>query len=128
LAMDREITVTVPVHISGEPKGVKLQGGMLDFITREIEVQCLPANIPERIEIDVTELNLHDAIRLRDLPPNPKWKALNEPETMLVHVVLPKAEEAAATTDADAAAATPTSEPEVIKKGKTDKEGEEPKR
>ena len=128
LAMDREITVTVPVHISGEPKGVKLQGGMLDFVTREIEVQCLPANIPERIEIDVTELNLHDAIRLRDLPPNPKLKALNEPETMLVHVVLPKAEEAAATADADAAAATPTSEPEVIKKGKTDKEGEEPKK
>jgi large subunit ribosomal protein L25 len=127
LAMDREITVTVPIHIKGEPKGVKLQGGMLDFITREVEVQCLPANIPERIEIDVTELNLHDAVRLRDLPPNPKWKALNEPETMLVHVVLPKAEEAA-TADADAAAATPTSEPEVIKKGKTDKEGEEPKK
>jgi large subunit ribosomal protein L25 len=128
LAMDREITVTVPVHISGEPKGVKLQGGMLDFVTREIEVQCLPANIPERIEIDVTELNLHDAIRLRDLPADPKWKALNEPDTMLVHVVLPKAEEAAATADADAAAATPTSEPEVIKKGKTDKEGDEPKK
>jgi len=128
LAMDREITVTVPIHINGEPKGVKLQGGMLDFVTREVEVQCLPANIPERIEIDVTELNLHDAIRLRDLPVNPKWKVLDEPETMLVHVVLPKAEEAAATADADAAAAAPTSEPEVIKKGKTDKEAEEPKK
>jgi large subunit ribosomal protein L25 len=87
----------------------------------------LPADIPERIEIDVTELNLHDAVRLRDLPPNPKWKALNEPETMLVHVVLPKAEESA-TADAEAAAATPSTEPEVIKKGKTDKEGEEPKK
>ena len=128
LAMDREITVTVPIHINGEPKGVKLQGGMLDFVTREVEVQCLPANIPERIEIDVTELNLHDSIRLRDLPVNPKWTSLTEPETMLVHVVLPKAEEAAATADADAAAATPSSEPEVIKKGKTDKEGEEPKK
>jgi large subunit ribosomal protein L25 len=127
LAMDREITVTVPIHIKGESKGVKLQGGMLDFVTREVEVQCLPANIPERIEIDVTELGLHDAIRLRDLPVDPKWKALNEPETMLVHVVLPKAEESA-TADADAAAATPSSEPEVIKKGKTDKEGEEPKK
>jgi len=127
LAMDREITVTVPIHIKGESKGVKLQGGMLDFVTREVEVQCLPANIPERIEIDVTELGLHDAIRLRDLPVNPKWKALNEPETMLVHIVLPKAEEAA-TAEADAAVATPSSEPEVIKKGKTDKEGEEPKK
>jgi large subunit ribosomal protein L25 len=127
LAMDREITVTVPIHLKGEPKGVKLQGGMHDFVTREVEVQCLPADIPERIEIDVTELNLHDAVRLRDLPPNPKWKALNEPETMLVHVVLPKAEESA-TADAEAAAATPSTEPEVIKKGKTDKEGEEPKK
>jgi large subunit ribosomal protein L25 len=126
LAMDREITVTVPVHIKGESKGVKLQGGMLDFITREVQVLCLPANIPERIEIDVTELALHDAIRLRDLPPNPNWKALSEPETMLVHIILPKAEEAA-TADADAAAA-PTAEPEVAKKGKTDKEGEEPKK
>jgi large subunit ribosomal protein L25 len=127
LAMDREITVTVPIYIKGESKGVKLQGGMLDFVTREVEVECLPANIPERIEIDVTELGLHDAIRLRDLPVDPNWKALNEPETMLVHIVLPKAEEAA-TADAEAAAATPSSEPEVIKKGKTDKEGEEPKK
>lgn len=126
LAMDREITVTVPVHINGESKGVKLQGGMLDFVTREVQVTCLPANIPERIEIDVTELALHEAIRLRDLPPNPKWKALSEPETMLVHIILPKAEEAA-TADADAATAA-AAEPEVAKKGKTDKEGEEPKK
>jgi len=130
LAMDREITVTVPIHVKGEPKGVKLEGGMLDFVTREVQVQCLPANIPERIEIDVTELALHQSIRLRDLPANPKWKALNEPETMLVHVVMPKAEEAAATPEADAAVAatTPAAEPEVIKKGKTEKEGEEPKK
>jgi large subunit ribosomal protein L25 len=128
LAMDREITVTVPLQIRGEPKGVKLQGGMLDFVTREVEVQCLPANIPERIEIDVAELNLHDSIRLRDLPPNPNWKALNEPDTMLVHVVLPKAEEAAATAEAETTAAAGSTEPEVIKKGKTDKEGEEPKK
>ncbi|NOT27486.1 MAG: 50S ribosomal protein L25, partial [Acidobacteria bacterium] len=76
---------------------------------------------------DVTELTLHDSIRLRDLPENPKWKALNAPDTMLVHVVLPKAEEAAATADADATAAA-GAEPEVLKKGKTDKEGEEPKK
>jgi large subunit ribosomal protein L25 len=127
LAMDREITVTVPVHIKGEAKGVKLQGGMLDFVTREVEVMCLPANIPERIEIDVTDLALHDAIRLRDLPANQKWTALSEPETMLVHIVLPKAEEAAATTEEAATTATAAAEPEVIKKGKTDKD-EEPKK
>jgi large subunit ribosomal protein L25 len=130
LAMDRAITVTVPIAVRGEAAGVKQQGGLLDFVTREIEVQCLPTDIPERIEIDVTELMLHQAVRLRDLPQNPKWKALNDPDTMIVHVVVPKAEEAAATPEAEAAAtaaaaATPT-EPEVIKKGKVEKEGEEP--
>src|SRR5688572_28234196 len=114
LAMDRAITVTVPVLIIGEPKGAKLQGGMLDFVTREVQVQCLPADIPEHIDIDVSELMLHQAVRLRDLPENPKWKTLNDPETMLVHVVLPKVEEVAATPEAEAAAAAPAvAEPEV---------------
>jgi large subunit ribosomal protein L25 len=130
LAMDRAITVTVPIAVRGEAAGVKQQGGLLDFVTREIEVQCLPTDIPERIEVDVSELMLHQAVRLRDLPQNPKWKALNDPDTMIVHVVVPKAEEAAATPEAEAAAAAaaaavPT-EPEVIKKGKVEKEGEEP--
>jgi large subunit ribosomal protein L25 len=127
LAMDRAITVTVPILIIGEPKGAKLQGGMLDFVTRELQVQCLPADIPEHIDVDVSELMLHQAVRLRDLPENPKWKALNEPDTMLVHVVLPKAEEVAAPAEGEAAAAAvpgAAAEPEVIKKGKTDKEEE----
>ena len=93
LAMDRAITVTVPVHVKGEPRGVKQDGGILDFVTRSIEVQCLPADIPESIDLDVSELGLHQAIRLKDVPANPKWKALNDPDTMLVHVVMPKAEE-----------------------------------
>ena len=127
LAMDRAITVTVPIAVRGEPTGVKQQGGLLDFVTREIEVQCLPTDIPEQIDVDVSELMLHQAIRLRDLPQSPKWKPLNDPDTMLVHVVVPKAEEAAAATpeaEAAAAAAAPA-EPEVIKKGKVEKEGEE---
>jgi large subunit ribosomal protein L25 len=128
LAMDRAITVTVPISVRGEAAGVKQQGGLLDFVTREIQVQCLPTDIPERIDIDVSELMLHQAIRLRDVPPNPRWKPLNDPDTMIVHVVVPKAEEAAAATpeaEAAAAAAAPA-EPEVIKKGKVEKEGEEP--
>ena len=129
LAMDKVITVTVPILVKGEPQGVKQQGGMLDFVTREVQVQCLPTDIPENITIDVSELMLHQAVRLKDLPENPKWKALNEPETMLVHVVMPKAEESAATAEGEAAAAAPVAgapaEPEVIKKGKTDKEEEE---
>ena len=126
LAMDRAITVTVPILIKGEPKGAKLQGGVLDFVTREVQVQCLPADIPEHIDIDVSELMLHQAVRLRDLPEHPKWKSLNEPDTMLVHVVMPKIEEVAATPEAEAAAAPAAVEPEVIKKGKVEKEGEEP--
>jgi len=125
LAMDRAIIVTVPIHIEGEAKGVKLEGGMIDFITREVQVECLPTDIPERIDVDVSELMLHQSIRLRDLPDNPKWKMLSEPDTMLVHIVLPKAEEAAAA-DADAVVAPGEAEPEVAKKGKTEKDGDEP--
>ena len=126
LAMDKAITVTVPVLVKGTPEGVKVQGGMLDFVTRELQVQCLPKDIPEHVDIDVSGLMLHQAIRLRDIPENPKWKALNDPDTMLVHVVLPKAEEVAAPAEGEAAAAAPAAaaEPEVIKKGKTDKEEE----
>ena len=65
--MDRKLTVTVPIHVKGEAKGVKQQGGVLDFVTREIEVECLPADIPEHIEVDVTELMLNQGIRVRDI-------------------------------------------------------------
>jgi large subunit ribosomal protein L25 len=125
LAMDKVITVTVPILVKGEPMGVKQQGGLLDFVTREIQVQCLPTDIPEHIDIDVSELMLHQAVRLRDLPESPKWKPLNEPDTMLVHVVMPKAEVAAEATAPEVAVAAAPAEPEVIKKGKTEKEGEE---
>jgi large subunit ribosomal protein L25 len=127
LAMDRAITVTVPIAVKGESKGVKQQGGLLDFVTRELEVECLPTDIPEHIDVDVTELMLHQAIRLRDLPENPKWKPMNDPDTMIVHIVMPKAEEVeAAPAEGEAAApAAAAAEPEVIKKGKTEKEGEE---
>jgi len=126
LAMDKAITVTVPIEVKGEPKGVKLQGGLLDFVTRDIQVQCLPTDIPEHIDVDVSELMLHESIRVRDLAVNPKWKAVTEGDTMLVHVVMPKAEESATAAATDAAAApAAAAEPEVIKKGKTDEKEEE---
>ena len=120
LAMDKAITVTVPVVLKGEPRGVKTQGGLLDFVTREIQVQCLPTDIPEHIDLDVTELVLNQAVRVRDLPQNDKWKAVSDGETMLVHIVMPKAEESATAAAADAAAPAAAAEPEVIKKGKTE--------
>jgi len=125
LAMDKALVVTVPVVLKGESRGVKVQGGLLDFVTREIEVECLPADIPEHIDVDVTELELHGSIRVRDVATDPKWKPVTEGDTMLVHVVMPKAEEsAAATAEGAAPAAAAGTEPEVIKKGKTDKEEE----
>ena len=75
IAMDKLLTVTVPVVVKGEPKGVKQQGGVLDFVHREVEVECLPADIPDKIEIDVSELLLNESIRVRDIAPNPKFKA-----------------------------------------------------
>jgi large subunit ribosomal protein L25 len=123
IAMDKILQVTIPVTVRGEPKGVKQQGGVLEFIRREIEIECLPADIPEHIEIDVSELMLHQGVRVRDVPIDPKWKPLTEPDTMLLHIIMPKAEEVPAPAEAVAAAATPA-EPEVIKKGKKEEEEE----
>jgi large subunit ribosomal protein L25 len=129
LAMDKAIRVTVPILVLGEARGVKTQGGLLDFVSREIEIEVLPTDSPEHIDVDVSELLLNQSIRLRELPENPKWKPVTEPETMLVHVVLPKAEESAATTAATVEGAAPAAaEPEVIKKGKTDEKEEEKKK
>jgi large subunit ribosomal protein L25 len=125
LALDKAITATVPITLKGEARGVKQQGGLIDFVTREIQVQCLPTEIPEHIDIDVTELTLNQSIRVRDLAQDSKWKAVTPAETMIVHVVIPKAEESAAATTAEAVPAV--AEPEVIKKGKTDEEKAEKK-
>jgi large subunit ribosomal protein L25 len=121
--MDRTIHVTIPVTVKGEPKGVKQQGGLLEFIRREIEVECLPADIPEHVEVDISELMLHEGVRVRDIAVDAKWKSVSDPDMMLVHVILPKAEEVAPTPEATAAAATATpAEPEVIKKGKKEED------
>jgi large subunit ribosomal protein L25 len=120
VAMDKKLTVTVPIVLKGEPKGVKQQGGIVDFVNREIEVECLPADIPEHVDIDISNLMLHEGVRVRDLPKTDKWSPISESEMMIVHVVNVKVEEAPA---ADAAAApTATAEPEVIKKGKKDED------
>jgi large subunit ribosomal protein L25 len=121
LAMDKAITVTVPILLRGESRGVKLQGGLLDFVTREIQVLCLPTDIPEHITVDVTELMLNQAVRVRELPEDAKWKPVTEGETMIVHIVMPKAEASAV---AAAETATAAAEPEVAKKGKADEKEE----
>ena len=126
IAMDKVLRVTIQVHLTGEAKGVKAQGGVTEFVHRELAIECLPADIPEHITVDVTELMMNEGIRVRDLPINEKWKPVSEPEMLLVHVIEPKVEAEPVAADA-AAVATPgaPAEPEVIKKGKAEKEGDE---
>ena len=124
IAMDKLLQVTIPIVIHGEPKGVKQQGGILEYIRREIVIEVLPADIPEHIDVDVTELMLHQGIRVRDIAASAKWKPVSDLDLMLVHVIMPKAAEVAA--PADAATAT-VAEPEVLKKGKKDEEEAEKK-
>jgi len=125
VAMDKVLQVTIPVTVHGEPKGVKQQGGILEFIRREIEIECLPGDIPEHVDIDVSELMLHQGIRVRDVATDPKWTPITEGDAMLVHVIMPKAEEAPAAETAAAAATATPAEPEVIKKGKKEEEAAE---
>jgi large subunit ribosomal protein L25 len=124
VAMDKITRVTVPVHLTGEARGVKADGGIVDFVHREVVVECLPADIPKHIVVDVTELMLHDGVRVRDLVSDGKWKAVSDADMLLVHVIAPKTEAEPAATDA-AAAPVAAAEPEVIKKGKADKEEDE---
>lgn len=114
--MDKAITVSVSIVLKGEPKGVKIQGGVVDFPHREVEIECLPGDIPESLPIDVSELMIGQGVRLRDVAQGAKWTPVSDPDTLIVHVVAAKVEE----TPAEGAAAT--AEPEVIKKGKPEEE------
>jgi large subunit ribosomal protein L25 len=125
VAMDKALKVTVPILLRGEARGVKQQGGIVDFVNREIEIACLPGDIPEHIAVDVSELLMHEGIRVRDLKAEgAKWTPVSDADMMIVHVVALKAE--AEPVAAEVAAATPAApaEPEVIKKGKVEKEEE----
>jgi large subunit ribosomal protein L25 len=123
IAMDVAIRVTVPIHIVGEARGVKVDAGILELIMREIEVECLPGDIPERIDVDVNDLGINDGLRVSDLSASAKVKVLSPPDQVVVHVVSVKEEVAAPAAGAveAEAAATPT-EPEVMKKGKKEEE------
>jgi large subunit ribosomal protein L25 len=123
VAMDKVLRVTVQVHLSGEAKGVKAQGAVVDFVHRELVVECLPADIPEHVTVDVTELMLYDGVRVRDIDTGGKWKAVSDGDMLIVHLVAPKAEAEPAPAEGAAVATTPA-EPEVIKKGKIEKEDE----
>jgi large subunit ribosomal protein L25 len=117
IALDKPIRVSVPVQLTGTPVGVKTQGGILDQVLREVEIECLPNDIPSHIDVDITELAFGTILRVADLPHGDKLKYLSDESNTVAHIVSVK-EEAAPTADALAAAAP--AEPEVAKKGKTD--------
>ncbi len=117
IAMDRLLELTVDIEVTGEAEGVKLGGGIMDIVTRSIEVQCLPADIPKSIKVDVSHLKINDYIRVKNIEVDPKVKILTEPEIVVVTIVPPIKEEVPVEAPVEAA------EPEVIKKGKVAEEG-----
>jgi large subunit ribosomal protein L25 len=125
VAMDVRMRVMVPVHTFGEPQGVKLQGGIFEMVTREVEIECLPSDIPGEIRVNVSELMIGKQLRAGDLPVDAaKIKLVSDPNRVVAHVVALRAEEEKPAEAAAAEAAAPA-EPEVIKKGKKEEEGEE---
>ena len=114
IAMDKKMRVSVPVQLTGTAEGVKTQGGVLNQVMHEVEVECLPGDIPSHIDVDVTSLQMNGAIHISDLPHSDKLKFLGEEEALVAQV-------SAVKEDVALEAAVPTaSEPEVVKKGKQD--------
>src|SRR5262245_18606672 len=113
--LEREVTVGVPIRLVGTAEGVKNEGGIIEFVHRQVEVSCLPGDIPEHIDVDVSALHVNQHLAVKDLPIPPKVRIVDDPEAIVCVVAVPKVEEAPVVEEAAAATAA---EPEVIKKGK----------
>jgi len=116
------LKVKVPVHTSGDPKGVKLQGGLHELITREVEIECLPDDIPESFTLDASELSIGESLRASDIPLTGSMKLVSAPESVISHVVMLKAEVVEAVAATEGAPGAVPAEPEVIKKGKKEED------
>jgi len=121
VARDTKLRLKVPVHVTGEAKGVKVQGGVFEFMLREVELECLPDDIPEHITVDVTELTIGKNLRVSDLPLSSKVKVLTDSARVVAHVVALRAEEEKPAAELVEVA---PAEPEVIRKGKAETEEE----
>jgi large subunit ribosomal protein L25 len=117
----KPLKVRIPIYTKGEPRGVKEQGGIFEIVHREVEVECLPDEIPESFPVDVAQYMLGTSLRAGELPLTGSMKLLTAPETVMAHVIAPRTVAAAEDATAEATAAT-TAEPEVIKKGKKEEE------
>ncbi len=124
ILLDRKLRVAVPVECEGIAVGVKNEGGLLNVVTHEVEIECLPADIPASIKVDVSHLHAREAVRAGDLKLDAKLKVLEAPDRVIVHVGVPRAEEvpAAAAAAVEGAAPEAPAEPDVIKKGKKETE------
>jgi large subunit ribosomal protein L25 len=120
--LSQRITVNVPVITQGEPKGVKIQGGIHEIITREIEIECLPNEIPEQFVVNVSELMIGQNVRASDIEMTGSIKLVSPPDAVISHVVSLRAEEVAPAAETPGVAAPAAAEPEVIKKGKKEEE------
>src|SRR6476660_3228648 len=120
IRVDEEITLQVPIRLTGVPDGVRNFGGVLDHVLRELEIEVLPANIPEHVDLDVTALTIGHSLFVRDLQV-PNAKVLNDPDTPICTVVAPRAEEAPVVAAPEEVV---TAEPELIRKPKAEAEGE----
>jgi large subunit ribosomal protein L25 len=126
ISMDKAIRVNVPVLLQGDPVGVKTEGGFVDFMTREIEVECLPKDIPENIKIDISPLHLHQSLKVGDIAVPEGVRLINDPSSVVVVISVPhKEEEAVKPAEEGVVAAAEPAEPEVIKKERAEKEEEE---
>lgn len=125
IAMDNALQVGVPVLPVGVATGVKDQGGIFEFVLRQLEVECLPADIPEHITTDISHLEIGSNLRVADLQVDPKLKVLSDPDLVVAHVVPPKEEEEeVAAEEVAATGLEEEGEPEVLRKGKAESEAE----
>jgi len=127
ISMDKALRVNVPVELKGEAIGVKTEGGFVDFMTREIEVECLPKDIPESIEVDISGLHLHQSVKIGDIVPPEGVRLTGDPSSVVVLISLPHKEEEVAKPAEEAVVAAEPTEPEVIKKERAEKPEEEEK-
>ena len=124
IAMDKAVRIAVPIVLVGEAVGVKTEGGFIDFSSREIEIECLPKDIPENIEVDISELHLHQSLKVGDISPSEGIKITSDLEMVVVLIQAPAKEEVVVEEEEEEEVMAEEEEPEVIKKDKVEEEEE----
>ncbi len=127
IAMDKAVQVSIPIVFEGEAIGVKAEGGFIDVITREVEVECLPKDIPEKVTLDISDLHLNQSMKVEDIRVQENVEILSDPNTIVVHIAAPVAEEVVVEEGEEEEIIGEEEEPEVIKKEKAEEEEQKEK-